>query len=136
MKVVKPGDQVPEPSPKLQMAKKEILDILTKYDIAGYVQLFTPGHTEYSIHISPSFSCVRINDVGQLQINAPIEDPQNPAPAKKKVADTVNMVANLRIYVGKMYQTLTQADLAVRSHFGMMPKPGPPAIGNGKQKPN
>lgn len=124
-------DLPPQQSPKLKMAADEIKKILERYDIAGVAQLFTPGFTEYTIHLRPSFSCVEINKKGQLRINPPILDPQNPTPAKKKISDSVNMVANFRIHLGKLFQVFTQADIAVRTQFGMMPKPGDPPPFNG-----
>lgn len=117
----------PEHSPKLKMAAKEIKDILEKYDIAGVVQMFTPGFNEYTMNISPSFSCVHINEVGQMKITPPIEDIDHPEKAKQKITDTVNMLANMRLYTGKLSLTLTQAEIAVRQHFGIDKPKGPPA---------
>lgn len=133
---LKKGEQIPEHSPKLKMASLEIKAILEKYDIAGVVQLFIPGHNEYTMNISPSFSCVSVNDVGQLKITPPIEQ-EDPAPAKQKIADTVNMLANMRLYTGKLSMVLTQAEIAVRQHFGIATPKGPnnitPPFKNGRR---
>lgn len=127
MKIV-PNDKVPDQHPKLKMAHLEILEILKKHDISGVAVLHTPGHMEMVQYIEPTFSCVKINAKRQLQINAPIIDPENPEVAKKKIADTINMVANMRKNITDLARVFTQADVAVRQHFGMMPKiqPGPP----------
>jgi len=136
MEIVKPDQQgQPEHSPKLKMAGMEIKAILEKYDIAGVAHLHLPGFNEYVIHISPSFSCVEINEQNKLRIHPPLEDPLNPNAHKKKIADTVNMIANMKMHQFKLSQVLSQADIAVRSQFGMMPKPGqpkPPFPTNGK----
>ena len=44
---------------------QEIEAILAKHDIAGVISLHTPGYCEFSIHISPSYSCAkhRGNDI-------------------------------------------------------------------------
>lgn len=126
MKVVKPGDGQHETNPKLEMAAKEIADILKKYDIAGVVQMFTPGFNKYTMNIAPSFSVVSVNAVGQLKITPPLVDPENPDAAKQRIVSTVQMLANMRMYLGKLVMTITQSEMVVRQQFGMMPKPGGP----------
>ena len=113
------------------MAAMEIKALFDKYDIAGIAQLYTPdgaeaGMTEFVMKIDPSFSVVHLNHLKRLQITPPIVDPLNEAPAKKRIGQTVNMLANLRIHIGNLYQVFVQADATVRQHFGMMPKPGEP----------
>ncbi len=137
----KPGPQF---SAKLRQASAEIKAILKKHDIAGYIHLFEPGHIEYVLKINPSWSVVDVNEKGQLKITPPIEVVGRPELAKKKIADTVNMLANLRLYAGKMAMTLTQAEMATRTQFGVQvpkPPPGGPVIKmppnlNGKQNPD
>ena len=120
-------------NPKLEMAAAEIKEILARYDVAGLVLLHTPGHIKYAMNLTPSYSAVGINDVGKLRITPPIEDPAMPELSKKKIADTVNMLGNLRIYLGKLTMTLTQAEIATREHFGIKtPKPPAPIIHRGK----
>ena len=43
-------------SPKLKKAAEEIKSILKKYDIAANVVLHTPGHSEYLLEITPTYS--------------------------------------------------------------------------------
>lgn len=118
-------------SPKLKMAAAEIKAVLEKYDVAGVVQMFvpgTPGFNEYAMHLSPSWSCIEITDTGKLKINPPLMDPKTDKEAARRIKNTVNMVANMRIYVGQLYNSLMQSDVAVRTKFGMMPKPGTPGM--------
>jgi len=125
------ADHAPEFNPKLKMIAAEIKKILVDNDVAGVVHLFIPGATEWTMHISPSFSCISLNATNQLKIQPPIEDPANPEYHKRKIADTVNMVANFRLNTGKVSMTFTQAEITVRNHFGIVapkPKPGPPNI--------
>lgn len=124
MKQEKTGQSGPAHSPKLQMAALEIKEIMNKHDVAGVIDLFIPGFNEIVIKIDPSFSCVEVNELSQLRINPPIVDPSAPEIAKKKIADTLNMLGNIRIYLGQVSRVLTQADMAVRQQFDMMPKPG------------
>jgi hypothetical protein len=137
MKVVHTNPATPEHDPKLKMAAMEILEIMKKYDIAGVAHLHVPGFYEYVIHIEPSWSCVSLNETKQLKITPPLVDPNDEKVHKKKIADTVNMIANLKGHSGKLLMVLNQADMTVRHHFGMMPKPGGPRTpmpnNNGKQ---
>jgi hypothetical protein len=126
MKVVHTNPSTPEHDPKLKMAAMEIAEIMKKYDIAGVAHLHVPGFYEYVINIEPSWSCVKLNETKQLQITPPLVDPTDETVHKKKIADTVNMIANLKGHTGKLLMVLSQADMTVRAHFGMMPKPGGP----------
>lgn len=49
-------------SPKLKKAAEEIKQILQKYDIAANVILHTSGHSEYLLHITPTYSCAWLED--------------------------------------------------------------------------
>lgn len=127
-------------SEKLRKVAAEINQILKDNDVAGVVQLFEPGHNEYTLNISPSFSCVSLNENKQLKITPPIEHPEHPEIHKRKIADTVNMLANLRLYTGKLSLILTQSEIQVRTHFGIAgPKPGTPNLRpniiNGQRRP-
>lgn len=136
------GEHLPEFSPKLKMLAATIEKLLRDNDVAGAVHLFEPGFNEMTVHISPSFSCVSLNETNQLKINPPIEDPEKPEIHKKKIADTVNMLANLRLRSGQLSMTFTQAEITVRGHFGIKPTPLPnrpniinPNHINGKKRP-
>ena len=51
-------------SPKLKKAIEEIKQILKTNDIAGFVVLHTPGHSEFLNHVQTSYSCATINTEG------------------------------------------------------------------------
>lgn len=118
--------------PVLEAAAKEIAAVLKKHDIAGVVQLFTPGHNKYAMHLQPSWSVVAVDTTGKLRMTAPLVDPENPKEAETKVLDTVRMLVNLRIYLTKMVGVIVQSEVAVREFFGVKPppppKPGPPNL--------
>lgn len=120
-KTDKPGMGAGEQNPTLEMAAKEIADILKKYDIAGVVQLFTPGFNKYTMNIAPSWSVVAIDEVGRLKITAPIVESQDETATKERILETVRMLANMRIYLGKLTMTLTQSEIAVRQFFKIEP---------------
>lgn len=50
--------------PVLKQAMAEILSIINKYDIGGSVILQSKTHSEYSIEISPSWSCMELQHIG------------------------------------------------------------------------
>lgn len=51
------------PDPKLQTAMDEIRAVLKKHDIGAYVLLASETHMEYLREFSPSWSCVRIEEI-------------------------------------------------------------------------
>jgi len=110
-----------EQNPKLEMAAKEIADILKKHDIAGVVQLYTPGFNKYTMNIAPSFSVVAVDEVGRLKITQPIVESQDEEASKARILETVRMLANIRIYLGRLTMTMTQSEMAVRSFFKIAP---------------
>jgi hypothetical protein len=118
--------QPPAENPVLELAAKEIAAVLKKHDIAGVVQLFTPGFNKYAMHLQPSWSVIAIDVTGKMRITAPLVDPENEQAAKDKILDTVRMLTNMRIYLGKLTLTLTQAEIAVRQYFGVEPPPSAP----------
>jgi hypothetical protein len=127
------GQRVDQPfSPKLRMALEEMKAIFEKYDVAGIGILYEPGFSEYDINIGPSWSVVGINDSHKLQFNPPLEDPKNPNASKAKIAETVNMLANLRLGCTRLMMTLTQAENATRQRFGIKQPQGTPIVTPGK----
>lgn len=82
-------------SPKLKKAAEEIKLTLKKYDIAAHVVLHTPGHSEYLMELTPSYSCVRIEEKG-FRFRAKKSDYDgNVALRDKKITDSVNMIESL-----------------------------------------
>ena len=81
---------------KLKTAMEEVKEILSKHDIAAMVVLHTPGHSEYLISVSPSYSCATfIND--ELRVKASLKKDFNGNKDAwiKKVSDTANMIHHL-----------------------------------------
>jgi hypothetical protein len=120
------GQQLPPPSsPKLKKAIAAIQAILDVNDVAGVCIIYEPGFSEYAINLGPTWSVVGINDDKKLRITPPLEDPENPNASKAKIAETVNMLANLRIGCTRLMMTLNGAEQATRNQFGIKPPPAP-----------
>lgn len=120
------GNKISQPSsPNLKKAALEVKKILEKYDAAGLCIIYEPGFSEYIVAISPSWSVVGVNEKSQLTITPPIEDPANPKAAMAKIADTVNMLANVRVGCTRLMMILSQAEQTVRQRFGIKPPPPP-----------
>lgn len=115
----------PAPHPVLEKAAAEIDAILKKHDIAGVVQLFTPGFNKYTMNLQPSWSVIAIDKTGLMRLTPPLVDPENPKAAETKILDTVRMLANLRIYLGKIVLNITQAEITVRQTFKIETVAGP-----------
>ena len=88
-------------NPRLKKAADEIKLILQKYDIAANVILHTPGHSEYLLHITPTYSCAWLeNDM--VRFRARKQDYNGNAMMRdKKIADTLNMLRLLSDTAGK-----------------------------------
>lgn len=68
----------------------EIKAVLNKYDIAGFVVIHTPGHSEYLNHCVTSYSCATVTPEGvRLRLK---EAEVGKEKARKLAADTCNMV--------------------------------------------
>lgn len=77
-------------SPKLKKVIGEIEKIIRDNDLAGYVCLVQPGHSEYIHVLDPSFSCAKING-DSVRINT---KSLNISPQRKKeiLKNTANML--------------------------------------------
>lgn len=79
------------PDPKLKIAAEEIKAVLLKHDCAAIVVLCSESHLEWLHHVTPSWSCARLQD-GVLRIKAKREDFPTVEAQKKCVTDTIGMV--------------------------------------------
>lgn len=78
-------------NPKLKKAAEEIKLILKKYDLAANIILHTPGHSEYLLEITPSYSCAWLEN-GIVRFRARKEDYNDNAMIRdQKIANTLNM---------------------------------------------
>jgi hypothetical protein len=77
---------------KLKIAAEEIKDILRKHDIAGAVQLHTPGHGEFILHLNTSYSCAHLIEDGELHIYSKREQYDSKEAQLQQQANTSNML--------------------------------------------
>lgn len=95
-------------SPKLKKAAEEIKSILKKYDIAANCVLHTPGHSEYLLEITPSYSCAWLEN-NVMRFRARKADYNgNTMIRDQKIADTANMMNLLSEVMGRNFLMLTQ----------------------------
>jgi hypothetical protein len=81
-------------SPKLKKAMEQIKKIVDEHDIAAHVVLHTPGFTEYLNHITPSYSCAKLENEN-IRIRAKAEDFGGDVKIRnQKLTDTVNMISH------------------------------------------
>lgn len=110
-------------SPKLKKAMEEIKAVIKKHDIAGMVVLHTPGHSEYFIALSPSYSCAKVEH-GQVRVKAKLTDfGGDKKEWTLKVTDTSNMLNLIGEVAGRTALTIMelskQVDKAVNAeHTG------------------
>jgi hypothetical protein len=80
-------------SPKLKKAIEEIKKILNENDIAGFVVLHTPGHSEYLNHVTTSYSCATVTPEG---VRLRLKGSEVGKERAKELADgTYNMITHL-----------------------------------------
>ena len=97
-------------SPKLKKAMQEIKEILLKHDIAGTVTIHTPGHAEYLNHITPSYSCAKIDETtGKFELKAKKVHFAHEAERQNKLTATSNMLNLLSDVTAKNVLNLIQA---------------------------
>jgi hypothetical protein len=99
-------------SPKLKKAMEDIKNILKQYDIAGTVVIHEPGFSEYLMQMTPSYSCVSIEDSGAIRIKAKAHELLGGAKERnKKLKDTSNMFKLLQetnIYISDCMTELSE----------------------------
>ncbi len=106
-------------SPKLKKAIEEIREILLKHDIAGIVTLHAPGHAEYLNHITPSYSCCKIDPLkNQFELRAKKVHFSNDAERHNKLKDTANMLHLLTDVTAKNILPLIDASEQVDEFLG------------------
>ena len=81
-------------NPKLKKAAEEIKEILKKHDIAATIALHTPGHTEFLLELTPSYSCATVNQ-DHIRFKAKKEDFNNELKRHEVIRDTSNMMSGL-----------------------------------------
>ncbi len=100
-------------SPKLKKAMMEIKQVLMKYDIAGTAVIHTMGHAEYLNHITPSYSCAKIDErTGRFELKAKRVHFSNDAERQNKLTATSNMLKLLSEISGRNVLSLMQASEA------------------------
>lgn len=79
---------------RLKIARAEIEGILKEHDLAGVVVLHTPGMTEFFYDITPSYSCVWIDEAAsQLRVKSKQADYGGDKAAQlRDQAATANMI--------------------------------------------
>lgn len=82
---------------RLKIARAEIEGILKKHDLAAVVTLHTPGMMEFFYDVTPSYSCVWIDEAaGQLRMKSKAADYGNDNDAQiRDQAATANMIHGL-----------------------------------------
>lgn len=48
--------------PNLKEAMVEMMAVMKKHDIGGYIQLVSPTHSEFGLEITPTWSCAHWED--------------------------------------------------------------------------
>lgn len=110
-------------SPKLKIAMDEIKNILKKHDVAGFVIIHTPGFSEYLNHISPSYSCAKI-EATQLRFKLKASEVGGAEKARQIANDTFNMMTHLSDITAKSAMMFMDAQKMLKEKLGGEEFPG------------
>lgn len=102
-------------SPKLKTAMEEIKSILNKHDIAGFFVIHTPGFSEYLNHVSPSYSCAKMEG-GEFRVKLKTAEVGREK-AKKIAEGTLNMVTHFAEQVGKHAMFYIDAEEMLKKYW-------------------
>ena len=107
--------------PRLKIAMKEIVEVMQKHDVAGFVVLQCPTHTEFGFYLEPSYSLVKMKGQ-EMFLDDPVVSLKalgvHPEEQKKRqIYGTLNMVVNLQLVGTKVVASLFQAQAAIRQRF-------------------
>ena len=80
---------------KLKVAAEEIKDILRKHNIAGSINLHTPGYGESFLHFNTDYSCAYRYEENMLHFYAQRKDYKTIEEWEDKIKNTSNMLAIL-----------------------------------------
>lgn len=102
-------------SPKLKKAMDEIIDVLKKHDIAGFVILHTPGYSEYLNHCTTSYSCATVTPEGvRLRLKSAEVGKEK---ARQIAADTCNMVIHFAKHLAANAMFYMDTEKILREKF-------------------
>lgn len=109
-------------SPKLKKAMEQIKDILKENDIAAFVVLHTPGHSEFLNHVQTSYSCATLVN-GEIRLR--LKSAEIGIDKAKEVArDTLNMVTQLANHLAFNASCYIDTEKLLRDKWGGDDLPG------------
>lgn len=123
-----PTPPAPELSPKMQMCKSELKEVLSRYDVAAVIILHEPGTVNYFMKLDPSYSLASMSN-GQVAL-APSQNIENPEVPTVKAHETVNLFRNLSGMTQRVLQSLSNSLTAAQAYYNLHP-PGIKPV-NGK----
>lgn len=91
---------------KLKVAAEEIKDILRKHDIAGVISLHSPGHGEFFLHLTTSYSCAYMPNDEEIRLYSKRADYATEEEHMAKKRDTSNMLRSFTDTTAFLFQGL------------------------------
>lgn len=115
-------------SPKLKKVMEQIKDILKENDIAAFVVIHTPGHSEYLNHVQTSYSCATVTPEG---VRLKLKGSEIGKQEAQRLADgTYNMITHLTNAIA------TNAELYISCHEQLKEKWGGTSLDGGHTSHN
>jgi hypothetical protein len=103
-------------SPKLKSVMEQIKALLKENDVAGFVVLHTPGHSEYLNHLETSFSCAKI--ISHEGIRFKLSSKEVGKERAKLIAEgTYNMITHLADTVSMNAACYIDAHKFLKEHW-------------------
>lgn len=89
--------------PKLKEAMSEIRAVLLKHDIAAYVALVSPTHSEFRVELTPTWSAAVWENQGELRLRVKQAE-VGKEKAKQLIESTAHMFCQLRDLVALAFK--------------------------------
>lgn len=106
-----------KPDPQLKAAMKEIESTLRKYDCAAIVFLSSADSMEYLYDFSPSWSCAKLGDNGELRIKSLRSMYPSKDAHKKAVAETTGLFFGFADLISKAGRDVATIVAMLGKHF-------------------
>lgn len=108
------------PETILKVAAEEIKEVLRKHNLAAAVQLHTPGHGEFFVHLNPTYSCAYMYNDNEVRFHSKRVNYSSDEEQLQKQCDTSNMLKILTDitainfrglhHLSKQFDALTNAE--------------------------
>lgn len=109
--------------PVLEQAIAEIQEVLKKHDVGGHVVLVSKTHGEYLYHLSPSWSCVKIEpsenaEAPSIRFKSKAADYGSEEKRNEVIQQSAALLFTLRDLTGRAFMIFEQMTVVLNDKIG------------------